>query len=66
MCPAPTVFLNYELKAELGMKTKKGEEEDDAIFCSLKVCMDHEDKDSKTYLVQIKKYDTGTPKEFLR
>jgi hypothetical protein len=28
--------------------------------------MDHEDKDSKTYVVKIKKYDTGTPEEFLR
>jgi hypothetical protein len=36
------------LKAELGMKTKKDEEEDDMKFCSLKVPMDHEDKDSKT------------------
>jgi hypothetical protein len=29
-------------------------------FCSLKVSMDHENKDSKTYLVNIKKYDTKT------
>jgi hypothetical protein len=28
--------------------------------------MDHEDKDSKTYVVKIKKYDTGTPEEFQR
>jgi hypothetical protein len=28
--------------------------------------MDHEDKDSKTYAIKIKKYDTGTPEEFLR
>jgi hypothetical protein len=54
------------LKAELGMKTKKDEEEGAAKFCSLKVPMDHEDKDSKTYLVKTKKYDTGTPEEFLR
>jgi hypothetical protein len=33
MFPAPIVFLNDELKAELGMKTKKEEEEvDDAKF----------------------------------
>jgi hypothetical protein len=32
MCPAPIAFLNDELKAELGMKSKKEEEEDDAIF----------------------------------
>jgi hypothetical protein len=56
MLLAPIVFLNTELKAELGIKRKKDEEEDDAKFCSLKVPMDHEDKDSKTYLVKIKKY----------
>jgi hypothetical protein len=28
--------------------------------------MDHEDKDSKTYVVKIKKHDTRTPEEFLR
>jgi hypothetical protein len=54
------------LKAELGMKAKKEEEEDDAEFCSLKVPVDHEDKESKTYVVKVKKYDTGTPEEFLR
>jgi hypothetical protein len=46
---------------ELGMKSKKEEEEDDVKFCSLTVPMDHEDKDSKTYVVKIKKYDTGMP-----
>jgi hypothetical protein len=64
--PAPTSFLNDELKAELGMKSKKEEEDDDAKFCSLKVPMDHEDKDSKTYVVKSKKSDTGTPEELLR
>jgi hypothetical protein len=45
MFPAPIAFLNDELKAELGKKTKKEEEEaDDAKFCSLKVPIDHEDK----------------------
>jgi hypothetical protein len=48
------------------MKSKKEEEEDDAKFCSLKVPMDHEDKESKTYVVEVKKYETGTPEEFLR
>jgi hypothetical protein len=48
------------------MKSKKEEEEDDAKFCSLKVPMDHEDKESKTYVVKVKKYDSGTPDEFLR
>jgi hypothetical protein len=66
MFPAPIAFLNDELKAELGMKSKKEEEEDDAKFCSLKVPMDHEDKESKTYVVKAKKYDSGMPEEFLR
>jgi hypothetical protein len=39
MFPAPIAFINDELKAELGMKLKKEEEEDDAQFCSLKVPM---------------------------
>jgi hypothetical protein len=34
MVPAPIAFLNDELKSELGMKTKKEEEEaEDAKFC---------------------------------
>jgi hypothetical protein len=67
MFPAPISFLNDELKAELGMKTKKEEEEaDDAKFCSLKVPIDHEDKESKTYMVKFKKYDSGTPEELLK
>jgi hypothetical protein len=66
MFPAPIAFLNDELKAELRMKSKKEEEEDDAKCFSFKVPMDNEDKDSKTYVVKIKKYDTGTPEDFLR
>jgi hypothetical protein len=67
MFPAPIAFLNDELKAELGMKTNKEEEDTDyARFCSLKVPMDHEDKESKTYIVKVKKYDSGTPEEFLK
>jgi hypothetical protein len=66
MFPAPTAFLNDNLKAELGMKTKKEEEEDDAKFCSLKVPMYHTDKESKTYIVKVKKYDSGTPEEILK
>jgi hypothetical protein len=66
MFPAPIAFLNDELKAELGMKTKKDDEEDDTKFCSLKVPIDPPDKDSKTYIVKIHKYDTGTPEEFLK
>jgi hypothetical protein len=30
----------------------------------LKVPMDHEDKESKTYVVKVKKYDSGMPEEF--
>jgi hypothetical protein len=66
MFPAPIAYLNDELKEELGMKSKKEEEEDDAKFCSLKVPMDHEDKESKTYVVKVKKYDSGTLEEFLK
>jgi hypothetical protein len=67
MFPATIAFLNDELNAELGMKTKKEElETDDAKFCSLKVPMDHEDKESKNYVVKVKKYDTGAPEEFLK
>jgi hypothetical protein len=39
------------------MKSKK-EREDDAD--------DHEDKESKTYMVKVKKYDFGPPEEFLK
>jgi hypothetical protein len=28
--------------------------------------MDHEDKETKTYVVKVKKYDSVTPEEFLR
>jgi hypothetical protein len=67
MFPAPIAFFNDKLKAELRMKTKKEEEEtDDAKFFSLKVPMDHEDKDSKTYVVKVKKYDSGMPEEFFK
>jgi hypothetical protein len=67
MFPAPISFLSDELKAELGMKSKKKEEEaDDAKFCSLKVPIDHEDKEFKTYMVKVKKHDSGTPEEFLK
>jgi hypothetical protein len=41
MLPAPIAFLNDELKAELGMKPNKEEEQYYAKFCSLKVPMDH-------------------------
>jgi hypothetical protein len=66
MFPASLAFHNNELKAELGMKSKKEEEADGAKFCSLKVPMDHTDKESKTCVVKVKTYDSGTPEEFLR
>jgi hypothetical protein len=49
------------------MKSKKDKEDDaDDEFCSLKVPIDHEDKESKTYVVKVKKYASGTPEEFLK
>jgi hypothetical protein len=66
MFPAPIAFRNDELKAELGTKTKKDDEEDYTKCCSLTVPIDPADKDSKTYIVKIHKYDTGTPEEFLK
>jgi hypothetical protein len=51
MFRAPIAFLNAELKAELGMKTKKEEEEtDDAKFCSLKVPMDMKTRNPRPML----------------
>jgi hypothetical protein len=35
-------------------------------FFSLKVSIDPADKDSKTYIVKLQKYDTGTSEEFLK
>jgi hypothetical protein len=66
MFPAPIVFLNDELKSELGMKTKKQEDEDEVQCCSLKVPIDFADKDSKTYTVKIRNYDMGSPEDFLK
>jgi hypothetical protein len=67
MFPAPIAFLNDELKAELGMKTNKEKEDDaDDDFCSLKVPINHEDKESKAYMVKVKKYDSGPPEAFLK
>jgi hypothetical protein len=51
--PAPIAFLNDELKAELGMKTKKEEYMDEVQFCSLKVPIDAEEIDYKTHTVKI-------------
>jgi hypothetical protein len=55
------------LKAELGMKAKKEKEDEKSdVCCSLKVPIDHEDKESKTYTVRVKRYDSGSPEEFLK
>jgi hypothetical protein len=64
MFHVPISFLNDELKTELGMKTKKDDEQDDTKCCSLKVPIDPAYKDSKTYIVKIHKYDTGTSEKF--
>jgi hypothetical protein len=64
---APISFLNDELKSELGMNSKKEMEDDaDDEFFSLKVPIDHEDKESKPYTVKVKRYDSGSPEEFLQ
>jgi hypothetical protein len=48
------------------MKMNKDKEEDHAKLCIIKVPMDHGDKQSKRYLVNIKKCDVGTSEEFLK
>jgi hypothetical protein len=35
-------------------------------YCSLKVPIDHTDKESKTYTVKVNRYDSGSPEEFLK
>jgi hypothetical protein len=59
MFPVPIAFLNDKFKAELGMKTKKEEAEDEVQFFSLKVPIDTTDKNSNNYTVHIWKYDMG-------
>jgi hypothetical protein len=67
MFPAPVSLLYDELKAELGMKAKKEKEEETSDnYCSLKVPIDHSDKELKTYTVKVKRYDSGPPEEFLK
>jgi hypothetical protein len=66
MFPAPISFLDDELKAELGMKKKEKEDETSDAFCSLKVPIDHDEKESKTYTVKVKRYDSGSQEEFLK
>jgi hypothetical protein len=67
MFPAPISLLDDELKAELDMKTKKEKEDETSnTFWSLTVPIDHDDKESKTYTVKVKRYDSGIPEEFLK
>jgi hypothetical protein len=67
MCPAPISFLYDELKAELGMKAEKEKEEETSDnYFSLKVPIDHTDKESKTYTMKVNRYDSGPPEEFLK
>jgi hypothetical protein len=63
MFPAPISFLDDELKAELGMKKKENEKEEETSdnYCSLKVPIDHTDNESKTYTMKVKRYDSGSP-----
>jgi hypothetical protein len=46
-------------------KTEKEDKTSDA-FCSLKVPIDHDDKESKTDTTKVKIYDSGSPEEFLK
>jgi hypothetical protein len=68
MCPVPISFLDDALKAELGMKKKEKEKEEETSenYCSLKVPIDHTDKESKNYTVKVKRYDSGPSEEFLK
>jgi hypothetical protein len=67
MFPDPISFLNDELKSELGIKSKKEKEDDaDDELCSLKIPINHEDKDYKTYTAKVERYDSGSPEEFLK
>jgi hypothetical protein len=68
MFPAPITFLDDILKAELGMKKKEKEKEEETSdnYCVSKVPIDHTDKESETYTVKVKRYDSGPPKEFLK
>jgi hypothetical protein len=64
MFHAPIAFLNKELKSELGIKSKKEEREDYANFCSLKVPMDHKDKESKLTFSRSRKMTQECLKSF--
>jgi hypothetical protein len=64
----PISFLDDELKAELGMKKKGKEKEEETSenYCSLKVPIDHTDKESKTYTTKVKRYYSGPLGELLK
>jgi hypothetical protein len=47
-------------------KEKEKEEETSENYCSLKVPIDHTDKESKNYTVKVKRYDSGPLEEFLK
>jgi hypothetical protein len=68
MFPAPISFLDDELRAELGMKKKDKEKEEETSenYCSLKVPIDHADKESNNYTVKVKRYDSWPPEEFMK
>jgi hypothetical protein len=68
MCPAPISFLYDEFKSELRMKKKENEKEEETSenYFSLKIPLDHTDKESKTYTMKVKRYNSGTPEEFLK
>jgi hypothetical protein len=66
MFPALISFLNDQLRAELDMNDNKEEDEDKVQLFSLKVPIDTTDKDSKTYIFKIRKYDMGSPEDFLK
>jgi hypothetical protein len=68
MFPAPISFLDEELKSELGIEKKEKGKEEETIEndCSLKIPIDHTDKESKNYTMKVKRYDSGPPEEFLK
>jgi hypothetical protein len=68
MFPVPISYLDDELKAELGTKKREKEKEEETSenYCLLKVPTNHTDKESKTYTMKAKRYDSGPPEEFLK
>jgi hypothetical protein len=66
MSLAPIAFLNDELKAELSMKIKEEADDDEVQCCSLEVPIEATYKDSNTYTIKVRKYDMGSPGDFLK